>query len=268
MPQYKIVKKCSYCNHKTAIEMVAGIAKCKKCERVFSDLEIIEFQGYVYLLSNACMSHLVKVGFTERNVESRIQELNSTTSIAKPFEIEAYFLHINPRAIEQEIHSRLSDYRVNNNREFFKLTAQKALAIMKETIGYDPEFIGEDLLMLEHSTRSLNMGHSSNSNLLLGGIFVNNLPKHGRSATCVNCRITVIIPKDVYSGRALCENCKNWVFVKNRALQQTETTASSNNNHNPSKIFTCIYCLSSVNLLDGMNCRSILCSTCGSLNYL
>ncbi len=77
--------------------------------------------GHVYVLSNPSLEFgMVKIGMTTRNdVQIRVNELNSATSIPTPFVIEYAHSCINPYLLEQELHKVFNDRRVNNKREFF-----------------------------------------------------------------------------------------------------------------------------------------------------
>ena len=92
--------------------------------RLFFRLERIKMtikeNGYIYILINQSMPGLVKVGFTTRSLEKRLEELN-TTGIPMPFQIGAAFAVFDPKKCESKIHEILKKYRLNNNREFFKI---------------------------------------------------------------------------------------------------------------------------------------------------
>jgi hypothetical protein len=82
--------------------------------------------GFVYVLSNKSMPGIVKIGSTERTIAERIAEL-STTGVPEPFTVEHYVLVENPRDVEMAIHEALNDFRVNNKREFFKVSVDVAI---------------------------------------------------------------------------------------------------------------------------------------------
>ena len=63
--------------------------------------------GFVYILSNASMPGLLKIGYTTRTVQQRVQELNRPTAVPTPFEIEAYFRSDGPEAHERRVHQAL-----------------------------------------------------------------------------------------------------------------------------------------------------------------
>ena len=89
--------------------------------------------GYIYILSNPAMSGLLKIGFTVRDVQSRVQELSSSTSIPAPFEIEYYCLTRDVEEIEKEVHYRLGKYR-QSGKEFFTIPLELAVKIIDSMI--------------------------------------------------------------------------------------------------------------------------------------
>ncbi|OQY75918.1 MAG: hypothetical protein B6D44_00600 [Ignavibacteriales bacterium UTCHB2] len=89
--------------------------------------------GYIYILSNPVMSGLIKIGYTLRDVQSRVKELSSSTSIPVPFEIEYYCLTRDVEELEKEIHFRLGKYRQNGS-EFFTIPLEIAVNIIDSMI--------------------------------------------------------------------------------------------------------------------------------------
>lgn len=89
-------------------------------------------KGYVYILRNFSMPNLVKIGSTKKNPKSRAKELSST-GVPTPyivyasFEIDGDFVKA-----EKAIHDHLKEYRLANNREFFKLDPDEAKKILSE----------------------------------------------------------------------------------------------------------------------------------------
>ncbi|KAA0888022.1 GIY-YIG nuclease family protein [Oryzomonas rubra] len=83
-------------------------------------------EGILYFLVNKAMPGLLKVGYTLNALEQRLSQLNST-GVPFPFTVGASFLVQNPKKVEQEIHAQLKQYRINDNREFFCISLQKAL---------------------------------------------------------------------------------------------------------------------------------------------
>ena len=88
--------------------------------------------GIIYIVRSA--SHnidIYKVGLTHREVNIRAKELGSTTGVPLPFEVLASWEVGNCGEIEKEIHFRLRKYRINNRREFFRVS----LSTIVKTIG-------------------------------------------------------------------------------------------------------------------------------------
>jgi len=79
----------------------------------------MDTKGTVYVLSNKSLIGIIKIGHTTRNVNERIKELSSSTSIPSGFELKFSWNVDNSYAVEQEIHAICADYRWEKNREFF-----------------------------------------------------------------------------------------------------------------------------------------------------
>lgn len=94
--------------------------------------------GIVYLLTNACMPGIVKIGKTTRkDLQQRMRELY-TTGVPVPFEC-AYSCSVKMSHVdllESALHNAFDPYRVNENREFFRIKPEQAIPIMKFVDGY------------------------------------------------------------------------------------------------------------------------------------
>lgn len=94
--------------------------------------------GIVYLLTNACMPGIVKIGKTTRkDLQMRMRELY-TTGVPVPFEC-VYSCSVKMSHVDQletALHNAFDPYRVNENREFFKIKPEQAISIMKFVDGY------------------------------------------------------------------------------------------------------------------------------------
>jgi len=81
--------------------------------------------GYIYILTNASMPGLVKIGMTTRTPEERCAELSRTSSVPKPFKVAmSYVIVGDVGLVESAVHARLS--RSRSGKEFFRLTPEKA----------------------------------------------------------------------------------------------------------------------------------------------
>lgn len=149
MNGYTVEIKCCQCGVENTVYLINDIRgySCKDCETELFNASPIN--GYVYVLSNSSMSGLVKIGYTERSVEERISELNST-GVPTPFDVEAVFCSSQPYQDEKQIHERMEGYRINQGREFFSLGVKNSVQLISEVIGCSPSYLkSPDLLMSE-----------------------------------------------------------------------------------------------------------------------
>lgn len=82
--------------------------------------------GYVYILSNPAMPEYLKIGYTMGNVAERAAQL-SNTSVPLPYKVEHSEAVEFPTEIESLFHARFANYRVAQNREFFKMGIDHAI---------------------------------------------------------------------------------------------------------------------------------------------
>lgn len=89
--------------------------------------------GIVYLLTNECMPGLVKIGMTSRkDLDARMRELY-TTGVPLPFEC-AYACKVklsHMAELEAALHTAFAPNRVNENREFFRISPSQAVPLLK-----------------------------------------------------------------------------------------------------------------------------------------
>ncbi|MBZ0227702.1 MAG: GIY-YIG nuclease family protein [Bauldia sp.] len=86
--------------------------------------------GIIYVLTNAAMPDLVKIGITSGDIADRIRQLD-TTSVALPFECFYAAEVADAERVEKAIHEAFGDHRVRKNREFFKISPDKPKAIIE-----------------------------------------------------------------------------------------------------------------------------------------
>ena len=82
--------------------------------------------GFVYVLSNPTMPGLLKIGKTDRDVETRVRELSRATGVPTPFHVEHTWKVEDSRALESYLHRRLDGCRVPG-REFFRCDLETVL---------------------------------------------------------------------------------------------------------------------------------------------
>ena len=95
----------------------------------------MEKQGYVYILTNPSFKEdWVKIGKSSRPVDIRSKELDNT-AVPLPFEIYATMQTSKFNQVEKLVHKtidRLTDLRIRQSREFFNVSPQVALDILKD----------------------------------------------------------------------------------------------------------------------------------------
>ena len=91
--------------------------------------------GYVYILTNPSFKEdWVKIGKSSRPVDIRSKELDNT-AVPLPFEIYATLKTVKYSEAEKLIHryiERFTNLRIRDNREFFNVSPEDALAIFRD----------------------------------------------------------------------------------------------------------------------------------------
>lgn len=125
-------------------------AKLKEIDKREADLDYRinnSKAGYLYITATKAMSNMTKLGVTRRlNPLVRIQELSSA---ATPYPFVCYGLVFSDNAfdLETRIHEYFDNKRVNQenkHKEFFYITPQEAIKVLKEEFGCDVHFVNED----------------------------------------------------------------------------------------------------------------------------
>lgn len=99
-------------------------------EKERSTINMKTKQGFVYVLSNPSMPNLVKIGVTN-NVKERIKNLSRGTAIPTPFEVEYECMVEDCYKVEKALQAAFAPYRVNENREFFKVKTTQVTAVLQ-----------------------------------------------------------------------------------------------------------------------------------------
>ena len=82
------------------------------------------------------MPGMVKIGMTDNNLEQRMRELYKT-GVPLPFQC-FYAVEVDKADfIEKKIHEAFDDVRVNDSREFFEISPEKAKAALQVSMGKD-----------------------------------------------------------------------------------------------------------------------------------
>lgn len=103
--------------------------------------------GYLYITATKAMPNMTKLGVTRRlNPLVRIQEL-STASTPWPFVCYGLVFNDDAFDLETRIHEYFNNKRVNTenkHKEFFYITPQEAIKVLKEKFSCDVHFVNED----------------------------------------------------------------------------------------------------------------------------
>lgn len=88
-------------------------------------------QGSVYVLSNPSMPGIIKIGVTQDSVENRCRTISKATGVPTPFEVEYECTVDDCYNVEKALQAAFAPYRVNENREFFKVATTQVIAILQ-----------------------------------------------------------------------------------------------------------------------------------------
>ena len=86
--------------------------------------------GIVYILTNPAMPDLVKIGQTTNEITNRLNELN-TTGVPFPFDCLFAGEVDDCKLVENSLHKAFHPYRVNPKREFFRISPDQAIVILR-----------------------------------------------------------------------------------------------------------------------------------------
>lgn len=92
--------------------------------------------GFIYIVSNPAMPGLNKVGLTTNPIETRLQQLNSSTSVPSPFKLERLF-ELETRflpAVERIAHKKLRERGSHSGKEFFRVDLQTCTIVVQDVI--------------------------------------------------------------------------------------------------------------------------------------
>ena len=94
------------------------------------------------------MPGYVKIGKTTTSVDQRVLELSRSSAVPLPFECYYAARVLDVGRVEEAFHDAFGDHRINPRREFFNISPERVVAILK-------------LLAIEEVTPSRNVGIES-----------------------------------------------------------------------------------------------------------
>lgn len=101
--------------------------------------------GWVYVIESPSLQGMVKIGTSRRlnGPFERVREL-SGSSLPEAFKINGFCFSDDAFELENNMHKYFAKQRVNPNKEFFYITPQEAIKVLKEEFDCDVHFVNED----------------------------------------------------------------------------------------------------------------------------
>lgn len=97
-------------------------------------------EEYLYILSRKEEKEILKIGMTTRNIQKRVNEINSATGVLFPYSARKVYKVKNSRLVEKNIHMLLSQYRIRSDREFFRITFSEACSIIEKYLETNDQY--------------------------------------------------------------------------------------------------------------------------------
>ena len=99
------------------------------------DVHMKTGKEYLYILSRREEKDILKIGMTTRNVQKRVNDINSATGILYPYAARKVYKVKNCQTVERGVHVLLSDYRIRMDREFFRIPYKDACTLIEEYLA-------------------------------------------------------------------------------------------------------------------------------------
>ena len=127
-----------------ALKTLTGSNFNTYCENYLSfDINAETSAEYLYILSRREEKDILKIGMTTRNVQKRVNEINSATGVVFPYSARKVYKVKNSRMVEKDVHSLLASYRIRADREFFQIDYAKACSMIEEYLTQHDQFFYE-----------------------------------------------------------------------------------------------------------------------------
>lgn len=91
-------------------------------------------QGWLYCLVNSAMPGICKIGATRSHPIQRTKEMGAPTGVPVPFTLAYYRDFLDAFDAETVIHKDLGAHRVNESREFFRISEGDAIAAIEKVV--------------------------------------------------------------------------------------------------------------------------------------
>jgi hypothetical protein len=100
-------------------------------------------EQYVYVMSNPSFPEdMLKIGWTREHPNIRANDLH-TSGVPTPFIVEFVIITLEGSKVEKIIHNYIKTYRVNSNREFFKISKEELTRILVNDLMFELTSITE-----------------------------------------------------------------------------------------------------------------------------
>lgn len=90
-----------------------------------------KFGGFIYVLTNDAYKNICKIGMTTNSPDKRLKQINNA-GVVEDWQLSYYIRTGRPYDFEQSIHLKLADIRNRVDREFFNISIQEAIRVIKE----------------------------------------------------------------------------------------------------------------------------------------
>ena len=101
-------------------------------------------KGIIYIFTNDAMPNIIKIGITT-DLKQRLQSLD-TTATPLPFRCH-YAIEVEDYEVKEKlIHDGFADHRIRANREFFTLSPERAVSILKAIDGKEIKFGNNEMI--------------------------------------------------------------------------------------------------------------------------
>lgn len=89
-------------------------------------------EGFLYVLENALMPGVYKIGFTASNPDKRAKQISEQYALPSPFTVKEYWRTQDPYIVEQRVHEKLQSNR--SSGEFFKMEFEHIKLVVHEML--------------------------------------------------------------------------------------------------------------------------------------
>lgn len=105
--------------------------RLREVKKLLCTILMNKMSEIIYVLTNEAMPGYVKIGKTNTDLEQRVRDLSSSTSVPLPFTV-FYACTVRDAAFaEHQLHDAFDDSRVNPRREFFSIDPERVVAALK-----------------------------------------------------------------------------------------------------------------------------------------